>query len=72
MTALRGFGRFCWEFVVGDEWRIAIVVGVATVLGALAAADHRVDGRVIACGVAAGVMVAACDVIAATGRRSRD
>jgi hypothetical protein len=72
MTALRGFGRFWWEFVVGDEWRIAIVVGVATVLGALAAADHRVDGRVIACGVAAGVMVAACDVIAATGRRSRD
>jgi hypothetical protein len=72
MRALRGFGQFWWEFVVGDEWRIAIVVAVATVLGALAAVDHRVDGRVIACGVAAGVMAAACDVIAATGRRSRD
>ncbi|MDX6621836.1 MAG: hypothetical protein QOK36_4222, partial [Gaiellales bacterium] len=32
----------------------------------------RVDGQVIACGVAAGVMVAVCDVVAAAGRRSRD
>jgi hypothetical protein len=72
MRAVRGFGRFWWDFVVGDEWRIAIVVAVATALGILAAIDHRVDGRIIACGVAAGVMVAVCDVIVAAGRRSRD
>ncbi|MDX6621894.1 MAG: hypothetical protein QOK36_4280 [Gaiellales bacterium] len=72
MSALRAFAHFWWDFVVGDEWRIALIVAVATVLGALAAADHRVDGQVIACGVAAGVMVAVCDVVAAAGRRSRD
>jgi hypothetical protein len=44
-------------------------VAVATVLGALAAMDHRVSGEVIACGVAVGVMLAVCEVVIATGRR---
>ena len=35
MTALRRFGQFWWDFVVGDDWRIA--VGVAIALGATAA-----------------------------------
>jgi hypothetical protein len=60
---------FWWDFVVGDEWRIAVIVAVATVLGALAAWDHRIDGQVIACGVAAGVMIATSEVIVSTARR---
>jgi len=28
---LRGFGRFWFDFLIGDDWRIA--AGVATVLG---------------------------------------
>ena len=71
MSLLRGFGRFWWDFVVGDEWRIALIVAVATVLGVLAAMDGRIGGEVIACGVAAGVMLAVCDVVIAAGRRSR-
>jgi hypothetical protein len=71
MSLLRAFGRFWWDFVVGDEWRIAVIVAVATVLGGLAAADGRIGGEVIACGVAAGVMLAVCDVVIAAGRRSR-
>lgn len=31
MRYLRGFGRFWFDFLIGDDWRIA--VGVATVLG---------------------------------------
>jgi hypothetical protein len=71
MRHVRACGRFWWDFVVGDEWRIAIVVAIATGLGVLAAIDHRVDGQVIACGVAIGVMAAVCDIVVATGRRSR-
>jgi hypothetical protein len=71
MSFLRGFGRFWWDFVVGDEWRLAIIVAVATALGVLAAIDGRIRGEVIACGVAVGVMVALCDVVIAAGRRSR-
>jgi hypothetical protein len=35
VNALRRFGMFWWDFVVGDDWRIA--VGVALALGATAA-----------------------------------
>jgi hypothetical protein len=35
MSALRRFGSFWWDFIVGDDWRIA--VGVVIALGACAA-----------------------------------
>ena len=35
MSRLRSFARFWWDFVVGDDWRIA--AGVAIALGATAA-----------------------------------
>jgi hypothetical protein len=35
VTALRRFGKFWWDFVVGDDWRIA--VGVVAALGVSAA-----------------------------------
>ena len=31
MSKIAGFFRFVWDFVVGDDWRIA--VGVAVALG---------------------------------------
>ena len=41
MNALRRFGRFWWDFVIGDDWRIA--AGVAIALGATGglAATHQ-------------------------------
>ncbi len=35
MNALRRFGTFWWEFVIGDDWRVA--AGVAVALGGSAA-----------------------------------
>jgi hypothetical protein len=29
MSALRSFGRFWWDFVVGDDWRVASGIGAA-------------------------------------------
>jgi hypothetical protein len=38
---LAAFGRFWWEFVIGDDWRVA--VGIALAIGATAAlADESV------------------------------
>lgn len=34
MSKLRALGRFAWEFVVGDDWRIAAGVVGALVLAA--------------------------------------
>ena len=63
------FARFWWDFVVGDEWRIAVVVCAATAFGALAAAGHWVGGQAIALAVAATVMVVVCAVVIGSGRR---
>jgi len=37
MNRLRGFGRFWWDFVVGDDWRLALGGAVALGLTALVA-----------------------------------
>ena len=31
MSRLRSFGRFWWDFVVGDDWRVAAGVVIALV-----------------------------------------
>ena len=37
MRRARAFGEFAWEFVVGDDWRIAVGVVLALALTALIA-----------------------------------
>ena len=39
MSRLRRFGAFWWDFVVGDDWRLAI--GGALALGATGVFAHR-------------------------------
>jgi len=34
VSRLRSFGRFWWDFVVGDDWRLA--AGIAASIGATA------------------------------------
>jgi hypothetical protein len=38
VTWLRRFGRFWWDFVVGDDWLVAVLVAVA--IGVTAALAH--------------------------------
>lgn len=38
--AIRGFGAFWWDFIVGDDWRIAVGVVVALALTAVLAAGQ--------------------------------
>ena len=35
MTWVRAFGRFWWDFIVGDDWLVAAVVGLGLALTAL-------------------------------------
>jgi hypothetical protein len=37
-SALRGFGRFWWDFIVGDDWKIAAVVVLSLAVGGLVTA----------------------------------
>jgi hypothetical protein len=38
MSRLGAFGRFWWDFVVGDDWLVAVLV--ASAIGATAAIAH--------------------------------
>jgi len=40
MTFLRRFGRFWWDFVVGDDWRLAAGVAVSLAATWLLARDE--------------------------------
>jgi hypothetical protein len=35
LRALKGFARFWYDFVVGDDWKIAAAVAVVLLLGAV-------------------------------------
>jgi hypothetical protein len=39
MSRVRAFARFCWDFVVGDDWRVA--AGLAAGLGLTWLLEHR-------------------------------
>jgi hypothetical protein len=39
MRYLASFGRFWWNFIVGDDWRVA--AGIAVALGLVALLDGR-------------------------------
>jgi hypothetical protein len=39
MKYVRAFGRFWWDFIVGDDWRVA--AGVAAALGLTALLTHE-------------------------------
>jgi hypothetical protein len=70
MRFAAGFARFWWDFVVGDDWRIA--VGVVAVLagGALLVADTEVPHALVAVLAAAGIaLVAVCSIVVATRAR---
>jgi hypothetical protein len=32
MSYVRGFFRFWWDFIVGDDWRVAVGLGLALFL----------------------------------------
>ena len=58
MRALRAFGRFWYQLVIGDDWRIAAIIVVVLGLGATAAATEFLEGEMLALAVGIGVFVA--------------
>jgi hypothetical protein len=38
MRFVRGFGQFWWDFIVGDDWKIAATVTLVLVVGAIVVA----------------------------------
>ena len=59
MRFLRGFGRFWWDFIVGDDWRIALGVTVVLAVGAALAASEVLDDAVLAPLIGLGIVAVA-------------
>ena len=57
MRALRAFGRFWYELLVGDDWKIAVSVVVALALTAFVLTATGVSDHVVAVTGALLVMV---------------
>jgi hypothetical protein len=68
---VKGFGRFWWDFIVGDDWRIAAGVLVVLAAGALLVADTSAPDGLVAAVVAVGIVAVAIGSIAASALRAR-
>lgn len=55
MTALRAIGRFCYDLVIGDDWKIAAAVLLALVVGAVLAAVTTIPA--VALAIVVGVLL---------------
>ena len=71
MRLVKGFGRFWWDFIVGDDWRIAAGVVVVLTGGALLVANTSAPDGVVAAVVAVGIVAVAIGSIAASALRTR-
>ena len=71
MRFARGFLRFWWDFIVGDDWRIAAGVVVVLTAGALLVADTSAPDGLVAALVAVGIVAVAIGSIAASALRAR-
>ena len=69
MRIVRGVLRFCWDFVIGDDWRIALGVTFVLAVGAGLVASDAVGDAVLAPLVALGVVGVATVSIVAGARR---
>ena len=58
MAYLRGFGRFWYDFIVGDDWKIAACVAGVLVVAAVLVASQTLGETAIALISAAGIGVA--------------
>jgi hypothetical protein len=56
MRFVRGFARFWWDFIVGDDWRIAVGVAVVLGLGAVLAGSEALSDAVLAPLMALGIV----------------
>jgi hypothetical protein len=71
MRFARGFARFWWDFIVGDDWRIAAGVVTALAAGALLVADTSAPDGLVAALVAVGIVAVAIGSIVASALRAR-
>src|SRR6266498_3019340 len=69
MSLLRGFARFWYDFVIGDDWKIAAAVATVLLAGAVLVAAATLPDRAVAALLGAGLLSAFTLVLAIDVRR---
>ena len=64
-----GFLRFWWDFIVGDDWRIAAGVVVVLAVGALLVSGGDASDQLVATLTAGGIMLVAIGSIVTAALR---
>jgi hypothetical protein len=68
-----GFGRFWWDFIIGDDWKIAAGVLAVLVLAAVLVAETGLSDTVISLLAGVGILtVATVSIIGGAVRVARE
>jgi hypothetical protein len=65
MRLVAGFARFWWDFIVGDDWRIAAGVVLVLGVGAVLVSSARASDPLVVTLTAVGIMLVAIGSIVA-------
>lgn len=57
MRYVKGFGKFWYDFIVGEDWRIAAGVAFTLAVGALLASAEAIEGNVLVVLVAVAIVL---------------
>jgi hypothetical protein len=66
----KGFARFWWDFIVGDDWRIAVGVVLVLAAGALLVAETDAPDGLVAALTALGILLVAIGSIVASALKA--
>jgi hypothetical protein len=70
MRVIRGVGRFCYDFVIGDDGKIAAAVTVVMLTGTLLVLFGGVGHATLSTGLGLGMLIAFTVAIAIDCRRA--
>jgi hypothetical protein len=68
MRVLAGIARFWWDFVIGDDWRIAAGVAGVLAVAALLVSQTGAPHALVAVAAAIGVALVAVGAIVSSAR----
>ena len=71
MRFLIGFGRFWWDFIIGEDWRIAAGVGVTLTVGAVLVTLTKLSDTMISLIIGGGIVTVVIAGIVGPARRKR-
>jgi hypothetical protein len=72
MRFLYGFARFSYDFVVGDDWRIAAGVAAVLGVGALLVAETKASDALVSVCVMAGLVTVVAVALLTSAEGSDD